>query len=150
MTELNTNHIICPICSCDKVSFITSNKRFEILFNVFQCLNPNCKHGFLSPLPSKKLLSEIYSNENQNDAFLSTEQDIQNQENHHKNVLKNAVEPLFNERGKLLDIGAGIGTFVWVAKKRNWDAVGIEYNEAAFIVYFKCFFWIKLATWIIG
>lgn len=51
-----------------------------------------------------------------------------------KNIaLKNKVK-LINEKsqkGRLLDIGAGTGDFLVVAKKDGWDATGIEPSEKA-------------------
>ena len=36
-----------------------------------------------------------------------------------------------SEKGKLLDIGAGTGDFLTVAKKNYWNVIGIEPNEKA-------------------
>ena len=39
------------------------------------------------------------------------------------------IESLISKKGKLLDIGAGIGTFVKVARDRGWDVYGIESSQ---------------------
>ncbi|MBC7439518.1 MAG: class I SAM-dependent methyltransferase, partial [Flavobacterium sp.] len=41
------------------------------------------------------------------------------------------INNLNPEKGKLLDIGAGTGDFLLVAKKNNWQITGIEPNEKA-------------------
>lgn len=41
------------------------------------------------------------------------------------------VESFQNDKGSLLDIGAGTGDFLVTAKNRNWNVKGIEPNEKA-------------------
>ncbi len=37
----------------------------------------------------------------------------------------------YKKPGKILDIGCGIGLLLYIAKKRNWDGVGIEISKFA-------------------
>jgi 2-polyprenyl-3-methyl-5-hydroxy-6-metoxy-1,4-benzoquinol methylase len=37
----------------------------------------------------------------------------------------------FSPRGRILDVGCNIGTFVMVARERGWDAAGVDVNHAA-------------------
>ena len=39
------------------------------------------------------------------------------------------LENVYRKKGRLLDIGTGIGTFVGVAKERGWNAEGLEFNR---------------------
>lgn len=47
-----------------------------------------------------------------------------------KNKLK-LINSLQHEKGKLLDIGAGTGEFLSIAKENGWQAIGIEPSEKA-------------------
>lgn len=46
----------------------------------------------------------------------------------------NLLNDLHSSKGKLLDIGAGTGDFLSVAKSKGWDVIGIEPSEKAKII----------------
>ena len=97
------------------------------MFRVMQCLNVECLHGFVYPLPAEAILDKIYADENLN-AYLDDETTVQNVRQFFEHLLEHYIPQGFERPGTLLDIGAGMGTFVGSARKFGWQAFGIEFN----------------------
>lgn len=101
-------------------------KRREILdtkFSVVQC--KACGLLSLFPFPTEEELKHVYHEYAEKKARISIEK-----------IRKEVVYPLkleklkkFSEGNKLLDIGAGLGTFVCMAREFGFDAVGVEYEQ---------------------
>jgi len=88
-------------------------------------------YGFLSPLPTIEFLLSIYSNDESNDACNRNDEYEEQSSQHLSNIFKHCINPAFEKLGKMLDVGAGTGVLVNVAKKFGWDATGIEFNKTA-------------------
>ena len=101
-------------------------------FAIFQCCK--CQHGFLRPLPTFQELDSIYSNDATNDACNSSDEYISKSVGHYSDIFMHCISPLFLKTGRLLDVGAGIGTFVATALEFGWDAVGVEFNKSATMI----------------
>lgn len=123
--------IICPICKNNEPKKVVSSEVSGINFTVMQCSNLNCQHGFISPIPSIETLSSHYSCDQTNDACLVGKEYISKSMDFYSNIFNQVIEPIFQMKGKLLDVGAGNGTFVAAAKKQGWDATGLEFNKTA-------------------
>lgn len=88
-----------------------------------------------SPQPPEKELSKYYDS----DAYIShTDSNKGVMETLYQAVKKYSLalklrlmRSLKNEQGKLLDIGAGTGDFLKLAKDNGWEVKGIEPNEKA-------------------
>lgn len=89
-------------------------------FNVVQCK----KCGLLSsfPFPTKEELQDIYS------GYADKKNRISVEKERKENVYPLKFEKLKNltKGNRLLDIGAGLGTFVYMAKNFGFDAFGVE------------------------
>jgi 2-polyprenyl-3-methyl-5-hydroxy-6-metoxy-1,4-benzoquinol methylase len=119
---------ICPLCSCPYTQIVAAKRVEGTMFRVMQCCNLECLHGFLTPLPTLQLLERIYGQEKLND-YLTAESTIRANCEFFSHLFEAYFPRAFSEPGVLLDIGAGIGTFVSVAKKFGWRAEGIEINQ---------------------
>ena len=115
----------CLICRSSR--FIQSHKIGE--YQCLRCLN--CDLEFLSPLPSEKVLSEIYSSDYyhcwQRNASLQLVDELKKRtfENYLKNICKYRVG------GKFLDVGCATGSMLSAAKKRGFDVYGLDINPKA-------------------
>ena len=91
-------------------------------YNVIQC--NKCHLARLFPLPDLLDFAVIYDNYDIKHKRLEVEKVRLN------DVYPGKLETLirYSEGNRLLDIGAGLGTFVYAAKNSGFDAVGIEYN----------------------
>jgi len=128
MAEGEDQPISCPICSCPYADLVAVKTVGGRMFRVMQCCNVDCLHGFLTPLPTLEFLESMYSNENLNE-YLAEETTIKRHSQHYSHLFEVYVPMAFSKPGTLLDLGAGVGTFVWVARKFGWQATGIEFNE---------------------
>jgi len=79
---------------------------------------------FSKRIPTKKELFDYYSNNYERTSYLSpiTIKRF--------NEILDTLEP-YRKTGKLLDVGAGYGFFMEVAKKRGWDVYGTELTDEA-------------------
>ncbi len=118
----------CPVCSSPYTTTVAAKSVNTVMFCVRQCCNVECLHGFTDPVPSLELLSSLYAADELN-AYMMDEDFIENVQKFHSHLLENYIAPLFQQPGSLLDIGAGIGTWVSVATEAGWKATGIEYNQ---------------------
>ncbi len=105
----------CAICNKYSATFYTNTNSYDIL----KC--HYCKAGFLSRMPTKKVLHDFYSNFTYDTGFIN-EKLIRKEAT---NVLKN----LKKYKGKLLDIGSGAGFFIHEAQKMGWSCLGIETSK---------------------
>ena len=129
------NHKTCPWCGSED-SHILLWIRDEFLsheeFQIHEC--PKCGLLFTEPRPSKEKIGEYYK----------SEEYYSHQENKKglipriyewvksinlKGKCKIATEGL--TKGKVLDIGCGVGDFLHVMESLGWETTGIEPSEEA-------------------
>lgn len=64
----------CPVCSCAEVRLVASKCVREMWYRVYQCVNVECLHGFVWPLPEEAFLTAVYKDDpNLNSYMLSEE-----------------------------------------------------------------------------
>ncbi len=126
--RMETQPTPCPICACPYTDTIAAKIVGGQTFRVLQCCNVDCLHGFLTPLPTLELLDSIYSQERLND-YLVDEGAIQQHMQFFSHLFEVYIPQAFPAPGRLLDIGAGVGTFAAVAQKFGWEAAGVEGNQ---------------------
>jgi 2-polyprenyl-3-methyl-5-hydroxy-6-metoxy-1,4-benzoquinol methylase len=134
---LEKHYTICPVCGSDDLHYklkaldhTVSKKEFEI----WQC--SNCTLRLTQDVPDINSIGQYY----QSDNYIS-----------HTNTKKGWINSLYhfvreltlsNKRrlilsltnlksGKLLDIGAGTGSFAGFMKTYGWDVTGLEPDEQA-------------------
>lgn len=113
----------CPICN-------NISKDYGIKSNYFISRCSRCSHIFVDPIPSFEMLKNGYSNEdtsfvtNDSDTFVHLDNG-----NTLDNRLSDYLQLLFTNKkndGRHLDIGAGSGYLMRMARKSGWDTIGIE------------------------
>lgn len=126
--------MLCNLCSSNRIY-----KKFSLReFDVLRC--KKCSLVFLSNIPNEEGLKELYSSNYYRDRgeyyfnnIVSNPENGKNNENIEASFslgLKrlNFLKP---ERGRLLDVGCGLGIFLAMAKMENWDACGIDISPYA-------------------
>lgn len=117
----------CDLCGGDY-------RFFKLLYDLdgFKIMKCNkCglvfRNAVLSPQEISQLYSSDYFNKEQEDYFLK------NEEIKIKDFTKRIgeIEELYKTKGKLLDIGSGLGTFLNICQKRGWQAYGEDVSEYA-------------------
>jgi len=117
----------CDLCGYSKFKIrYKFNKRLLLEnkpYDVVQC--KNCKLVRLHPLPKTDEFEDIYYN------YSEKKKRIRVEKIRLKNVYPNKLKTLkkYSPGKRLLDIGAGLGTFVYVAEKAGFNAVGVEYEK---------------------
>jgi len=109
--------IICPLCKSESM-LIWKEKNYKL----YRCLN--CKVAFLSPIPETE---KIYNREYFEKWYLKYYEE-------RKQYFKNLIEKLKNylpEKGKILDIGCGVGIFLDIMKEMGWDVYGQDISPFA-------------------
>lgn len=127
----------CPICHGYRVSYYVScqdNFTTEEVFKLYQC--DNCQLLFTKDAPTPNQMERYYSSKNYI-SHTNTNQGAINKIYHlvRSYMLKRKVklvEKYSNtKKGKLVDIGAGIGLFCQAMQETNWKTIGIEPSKAA-------------------
>lgn len=100
-----------------------------------------CSHLYVSPRPSMDDVVAIYGEDYfENPAFTTTDHEayfgymdyLRDRENIQRRLAQVLQRIERHEwRGRLLDIGCGLGLFVEVAQLGGWDAWGVDLNEHA-------------------
>lgn len=105
----------CDLCGSKKI------KNIDKIGNANKCLE--CGYIYISPRPFQKDIIEFYSKESQYNNWLNEIEARNDMWNRRLNLLLK-----YRNKGKLLDIGAGIGQFLHIAKK-YFDVYGTEPSE---------------------
>jgi len=109
--------ITCPFCKSKSV-LIWKEKEYK----VYRCLN--CGVAFLYPVPKTE---KIYKRDYFEKWYLRYYE-------RRKQYFKNLIEQLqnyFPEKGKILDIGCGVGIFMDIMKEMGWDVYGQDISSFA-------------------
>lgn len=127
----------CPLCGSVKIKsqfacndYLVSNDAFEI----YSCME--CEFLFTNNFPSANSIGKYYdaseyiSHSDTKKGFTSK---IYHAVRKHmiKEKMKFVCKQSGKQTGKILDVGCGTGYFLDCAKRKGWEAVGIEKNEAA-------------------
>ncbi|PWL30505.1 MAG: hypothetical protein DCO96_05885 [Fluviicola sp. XM-24bin1] len=117
MPATNT-HTSCLICNSTQLEKLANYTEVGLV----KC--NSCSFVFSECIPSIQELVDYYSNNYERTSYLSpiTVKRF--------NEILDRFEP-FRKTGKLLDIGAGYGFFMEVAKERGWDVYGSELTDEA-------------------
>ncbi len=91
---------------------------------VVECMR--CGYRFVNPRPSQAEISRAYSTPQQYDLWLAQDAGRQVTWRKRWNLVKR-----YAEGTRLLDVGAGIGTFLAAAKRDGWDVTGTEISTSA-------------------
>lgn len=109
----------CDLCGSTRWSSVSAEA------NVVECLD--CKHRFVNPRPSQSEIAGSYSESDFYDGWIEAEAGRNRMWSKRLDLLKRAGCHV-----RLLDIGAGIGTFLHLASDRfGWEVVGTEVSTSA-------------------
>ena len=122
-TEVN-----CPACNSKKKIFLFKKNKFSY----YSC--PKCRTYYLNPRPKVKTLQDFYKNsklyEYWNDHIFPSTEKVRNKKIFEPRVKK--ILELFKKlkvrKNKIIDIGAGYGTFCSIIKKKNFfnEVIALE------------------------
>lgn len=109
---------LCPLC--ERSEFATVDSEASVL----RCVH--CSFRFVSPRPTQAEVARGYSLPSSYEAWKS-EGSAREQlwRRRYRQVLGT------RQKGRLLDVGAGLGTFLAIARMEGWDVAGTEISETA-------------------
>lgn len=117
----------CNLCDCAQSKFLFT--RSDEVFgkqDVRECIN--CGLVFVTPLPEISKLKDHYS-----DFFFTEKFDYVESGKIWERFYELNLEYIerIKNKGRLLEIGCGLGHFLSIAKRKGWDASGVELSEFA-------------------
>jgi 2-polyprenyl-3-methyl-5-hydroxy-6-metoxy-1,4-benzoquinol methylase len=114
---------LCPACSSDQLADIWSTSRIPGNKMILWC--GTCGFGWQHPLPSRSDIRYYYHRFPTYNIHGESEKEL---------GFKRRIQCLIKlnpQRGRLLDIGAGLGVFLKLALQNGWQATGIEPQPSA-------------------
>ncbi|MDP1729075.1 MAG: hypothetical protein Q8L27_02645, partial [archaeon] len=95
----------------------------DVIGNDLLVLCKKCNLVFVEPMPDEKKMIEEYSN-------FKDERFASQAKGREITFNKNLIEiEKYTKKGRILDIGAANGPFLFMARKRGWEVEGIEPNK---------------------
>jgi SAM-dependent methyltransferase len=117
--SFNERVAACDLCGGTRLSAVSADA------NVVECLA--CGYRFVSPRPSQAEIASSYSDPDFYDAWIEAEAGRARMWSKRLDLVKRAGRDI-----AVLDIGAGIGTFLAMGRDRcGWRAVGTEVSTSA-------------------
>ncbi|HEY4887710.1 MAG TPA: class I SAM-dependent methyltransferase, partial [Candidatus Dormibacteraeota bacterium] len=115
-----TEHVVaCDLCGAVRLSTVSSAA------NVVECAA--CGYRFVNPRPSQAEIANSYSEPDFYDGWITDDSGRQRMWSKRLGLVKRAGPAV-----RLLDVGAGIGTFLALARDQlGWDVVGTEVSTSA-------------------
>ncbi|MDE1191296.1 MAG: class I SAM-dependent methyltransferase [Arachidicoccus sp.] len=127
----------CPVCKSSDIHFVLSAKDYTVsgtLFQIFEC--GKCTLRFTQDVPDLMHIGNYYKSENYI-SHTNTSKGIINKlyQKVRNRTMKQKASIIFQQTGKqkgnILDIGCGTGTFLHTMLSKGWAITGIEPDEDA-------------------
>lgn len=112
----------CPVCSADEGRQIFVKKGFRHL----KC--DSCGMVYVNPVLREERLHSLYLDEYSWSQILCNQVQISMDRKKYKYGL-DLINKYILKKGRLIDIGCGPGLFLQVARERNWQVQGVEFNK---------------------
>ena len=125
MEHKNFRKIKCPLCGSDNERVLKVEKEDSWDFRIVQCRN--CGLVYTNPQPTPQWVKDSH-HEAEKVGFYSYE-GAQAYHSHYINGIKLIKEHF--RKGKLLDVGCGVGYFLRIAEKNGYDVSGIDFSSVA-------------------
>lgn len=110
----------CDVCGGRELHTV------ELTARVMECAG--CGYRFVNPRPSQAAIAAAYSDSHAYDHWLREER---GRERMWRKRLDLVEQLAGGRRDRLLDVGAGIGTFLALARDRGWQVAGTEVSRSA-------------------
>ncbi len=121
-TKIKREHTSCLVCgkTAERELFHKNS------FRVVKC--NNCNLVYINPRLSEKESKDLYTKNIISPAQYYKE----SQEGDYITFKKRVqwIEEMYGKKGKMLDIGCNIGTFLKAANESSWDCYGIDINKS--------------------
>jgi 2-polyprenyl-3-methyl-5-hydroxy-6-metoxy-1,4-benzoquinol methylase len=125
--KYNWKPAACDLCGSNKTSIYIENLttwEHKGEFNLVKC--EICELIFLSPRPGKSIIGKYYPSD-----YWNSRKEV-----NWKNIRDKIFRPVYkilleNKVGKILDVGAGDGTFLSKFKENGWFVNGVEVSRDA-------------------
>ena len=114
----------CPLCNANDESNLFTKSGF----NHVRCRI--CELVYVNPILNEEKLHNFYLDEESYNNVLTNSLQIELDRlrfNYHLDLIEQHMG--LQKPGKILDVGAGPGTFVEIAKERSWDPTAVEFNS---------------------
>jgi 2-polyprenyl-3-methyl-5-hydroxy-6-metoxy-1,4-benzoquinol methylase len=130
------HYAACPVCSSSAISQVLTVKDYSIskeIFQIYQCTN--CTVRFTQDVPDANDIAPYYksasyiSHSNTSNGLLNVI--YKKVRNHTLRTKADLIKKYTLQRGAILDIGAGIGSFLNTMHEEGWQTTGIEPDEGA-------------------
>lgn len=119
--------INCPICDSNKTKFLgwrggeAHHSGSGVKTSIVRCLN--CSHQYPNPMPFPK-------GDNLDDLYVNAEDyfrghDFEGKKQAGLDLMKN-FEQRLGRKGRFLDVGCGVGEYLWAAKEAGWEYEGVD------------------------
>lgn len=116
-------HINCPICDCDKTKLLFIKDSLSVV------VCKTCRLRYVNPRIEHKVLEEGY---------VETYYPQEKVERIHSDSMEwlqmterlNELEIQHGSKGRLLDVGCGIGTFLQLARENGWETQGVDPSKS--------------------
>jgi 2-polyprenyl-3-methyl-5-hydroxy-6-metoxy-1,4-benzoquinol methylase len=111
--------VFCPICGIDPVCFATDHQGFYL------CRCPGCQLEFANPRPVfEELRSSVYNEDYFPPSSAARKLDPSRQYQFGRQL--RALHKFTKQKGRLLDVGCGDGSFLAFAQQEGWDITGTD------------------------
>ncbi len=117
---MSSKEIRCNLCCSIEFKIIYKEGIFKL------CKCKKCGLVYVNPIPPKKELFKYY-----NEKYYTPWQETQGRLRY--KIWQRRMDRIerFKKKGRLLDVGCGLGMFLGEAKKRGWHVFGTEVSEYA-------------------
>jgi 2-polyprenyl-3-methyl-5-hydroxy-6-metoxy-1,4-benzoquinol methylase len=123
--------VACAVCGGERARPVLERNGMAVV----RC--EGCGLGFVNPRPDAETLAGLYATEryyrNDNASAFGYPDYLAEREQLERffHLRLNAIEALEPRKGRLLDVGCAIGILVDLARRRGWDAQGVDISPYA-------------------
>lgn len=117
------DRFFCPACGYRNVTDQWPYRDYDGKFTVLWC--GHCHFGWRHPYPDHDGVQQVYRDQR------TVGIGIKNESDHGFALRIKRISDLYPRRGRLLDIGSGLGHFLNIARDSGWEVEGIEPGAAA-------------------
>ncbi len=112
--------VSCPICQCPETEPLHQEGPYQMV----RC--PSCRFIYLNPRPTEQALRRFYQ-----DYLPEDGGSIESWQKSMGPIFRQSARLIkrFQEKGKLLDVGAGFGFFLAEMRAQGWEVEGVDLSE---------------------